>query len=153
MSPKKLFKLIKILKNTSVSASKLLITLTTMKFTVFVIFAILVENSVSIPLLKRSQRSPQFVQNYAPGSQSQNFNCQYGGCGNIGGMQQIHGSHVSNHGSQFRYVYLLRRGDLGLVSLATCPDSFSYKITSFLYLIILIHFNFLPNVFLHIFSH
>ena len=96
------------MKNTSVSASKLLTTLTTMKFTVFVIFAILVENSVSIPLLKRSQRSPQFVQNYAPGSQSQNFNCQYGGCGNIGGMQQIHGSHVSNHGSQFRYVGLLK---------------------------------------------
>ena len=84
-----------------------------MKVTVFVIFAILVENSVSIPLLKRSQRSPQFVQNYAPGSQSQNFNCQYGGCGNIGGMQQIHGSHVSNHGSQFRYVCLLKSSRFG----------------------------------------
>ena len=42
------------------------------------------------------------MQNYAPGSQSQNFNCQFGGCGNIGGPQQIHGGRVSNYGSGFR---------------------------------------------------
>ena len=79
-----------------------------MKFSYFVIFAIhfvnLVGNSLSIPskLLQRSRRSPQFVQNYAPGSQSQNFNCQSGGgCGNIGGLQNIRGSLVSNHGLEF----------------------------------------------------
>jgi hypothetical protein len=81
-----------------------------MKISFFVIFAIyfatLVGNSLSNPLLsfkKRTRRSPQFVQNYAPGSQSQNFNCQSGGgCGNIGGLQNIRGSHVSNHGLEFR---------------------------------------------------
>ena len=79
-----------------------------MKFSYFIIFAIhfvnLVGNSLSIPskLLQRSRRSPQFVQNYAPGSQSQNFNCQSrGGCGNIGGLQDIRDSHVSNHGLEF----------------------------------------------------
>ena len=65
------------------------------------IFAALFANSTSIPIFERLRRSPQFMQNYAPGSQSQNFNCQFGGCGNIGGLQQIHGSHVSNYGSGF----------------------------------------------------
>ena len=85
-----------------------------MKISFFVLlaiyFATLVDNSLSNPLLsikKRTRRSPQFVQNYAPGSQSQNFNCQSGGgCGNIGGLQNIRGSHVSNHGLEFRYVFI-----------------------------------------------
>ena len=55
-------------------------------------------------VVKRSA-NPQFHQNYHPGSQSQNFNCRYGGCGNIPGMQQIHGGHVSNHGSNFNQNY------------------------------------------------
>ena len=67
----------------------------------FLIFATLFANSTSIPILERLRRSPQFMQNYAPGSQSQNFNCQFGGCGNIGGLQQIHGGLVSNYGSGF----------------------------------------------------
>jgi hypothetical protein len=84
-----------------------------MKISFFVLlaiyFATLVDDSISTPLLsfkKRSKRSPQFVQNYAPGSQSQNFNCQSGGgCGNIGGLQNIRGSHVSNYGLEFRQDY------------------------------------------------
>ena len=39
------------------------------------------------------------------GSQSQNFNCHFGGCGNIPGMQQIHGGQVFNHGSNFNQDY------------------------------------------------
>ena len=54
---------------------------------------------------KKRSANPQFIQNYQPGSQSQNFNCRYGGCGNIPGMQQIHGGHVSNHGSNFNQNY------------------------------------------------
>ena len=72
-----------------------------MKTKLFLIFATLVANSISIPI-GRFRRSAQFHQNYAPGSQSQNFNCQFGGCGNIGGLQQIHGGLVSNYGSGFR---------------------------------------------------
>merc|ERR1712110_577632 len=81
----------------------------TMKISFLVYFATLVDNSLSNPLLsikKRARRSPQFVQNYAPGSQSQNFNCQSGGgCGNIGGLHNSRGSHVSNHGLEFRQDY------------------------------------------------
>ena len=73
-----------------------------MKTTLFLIFATFVVNSTSIPIFQRIRRSAQFLQNYAPGSQSQNFNCQFGGCGNIGGLQQIHGGRVSNYGSGFR---------------------------------------------------
>ena len=71
-------------------------------FALALIFATLVLNSRSVPVFERIKRAPQFIQHYAPGSQSQNFNCQFGGCGNIGGLQQIHGSHVSNHGLGFR---------------------------------------------------
>ena len=56
------------------------------------------------PVVKRSA-NPQFIQNYQPGSQSQNFNCHFGGCGNIPGMQQFHGSHVINQGSNFNQDY------------------------------------------------
>ena len=73
-----------------------------MKTTLFLVFATLVANSTAISILQRFRRSAQFHQNYAPGSQSQNFNCQFGGCGNIGGLQQIHGGRVSNYGSGFR---------------------------------------------------
>ena len=74
-----------------------------MKITFLIIFVSLVGNSLSNAFKKRIRRSPQFVQNFAPGSQSQNFNCQSGGgCGNIGGLQNIRGSHVSNHGLEFR---------------------------------------------------
>ena len=92
-----------------IQRTQLFLAIATMKIPYFVIFATLIGNSVSIPasLLKnRSRRSPQFVQNYAPGSQSQNFNCQSGGgCGNIEGLQQIRGIHVSNHGLKFRWVF------------------------------------------------
>ena len=54
---------------------------------------------------ERNKRSPQFHQNYQPGSQSQNFNCRYGGCGNIPGMQQIHGGNVHNSGGNFNQNY------------------------------------------------
>merc|ERR1711884_562010 len=56
------------------------------------------------PVVKRSA-DPQFIQNYQPGSQSPNFNCHFGGCGNIPGMQQFHGSHVINQGSNFNQDY------------------------------------------------
>ena len=98
----------KLFKRTSnyIQRTQLFPAIATMKISYFVIFATLIGNSVSIPasLLKnRSRRSPQFVQNYAPGSQSQNFNCQFGGgCGNIEGLQQIRGIHVPNHGLKFR---------------------------------------------------
>ena len=54
---------------------------------------------------ERNKRSPQFHQNYQPGSQSQNFNCHFGGCGNIPGMQQFHGGYVTNQGSNFNQNY------------------------------------------------
>jgi hypothetical protein len=50
-------------------------------------------------------RSAQFNQNFLSGSQSQHFNCQFGGCGNIGSMQQIHGGQVHNTGNSFDQNY------------------------------------------------
>ena len=105
------FKLFKGASN-HIQRTQIFLAIATMKIPYFVIFATLIGDSVSIPALllkNRSRRSPQFVQNYAPGSQSQNFNCQSGGgCENIEGLQQIRGIHVSNHGLKFRWVFFLR---------------------------------------------
>ena len=53
----------------------------------------------------RRKRSPQFNINYQPGSSSMNFNCQFGGCGNIPAMHHIHGGNVHNSGINYNQNY------------------------------------------------
>ena len=66
------FKLFKGASN-HIQRTQIFLAIATMKIPYFVIFATLIGDSVSIPALllkNRSRRSPQFVQNYAPGSPS-----------------------------------------------------------------------------------